>query len=198
LSLEQEGIQHLQRAQKLLKVLLQNPLDTQTVSLAQHEFSTAFLAFAQVNADLTSLPVLSTSIPVCGPRLRAALDLLPLAIELSQAGENGCNMLHLLISRFRNPLSTGNQGLTTADFSAIESDFHEVKMTLNLAIDRFNHLLPSDWQVDPGLNKYFDTFRSKGIPLVQTQIESVEKLLPAVPTFLGIGTPTNYLLEVLD
>src|SRR5258708_22422132 len=142
-------MQHLRMAETLLKALPINPFDAQTASQAQHEFAAASLAFGEVNDDLKSLPGISTSIPVYGPRLRAALDLLPLAIELSQAGINGCNVLNLLIARFHNPLNSGSQGLTMADFPVIESDFHQVKMTLNLAIDRFNHLPLGDLQVDP-------------------------------------------------
>src|SRR5258706_4329136 len=197
LSLAQVGMQHLQMAETLLNALPKNSFDAQTASQGQQEFAAASLAFGQVNDDLKSLPGISTSIPVYGPRLQAALDLLPLAIELSQAGINGCNALNLLISSFHNPLNSGSQGLTMADFSTIENDFHQVKMTLNLAIDRFNHVPPGDLQVDPSLGKYFVIFQGN-IPLVQTWLEPVEKLLPVAPTLLGIGTPTNYLIEVLD
>jgi hypothetical protein len=196
-SLAQLGMQHLRTAEMLLKALPNNPFDAQTASQAQHEFVAASNAFVQVNDDLKSLPGMSTSIPVYGPRLRTALDLLPLAIELSQAGVTGCNVLNLLISRFHNPLNTSSQGITMADFSVIANKFHQVNITLNLALDQFNHEQPDDLQIDPGLGKYFVTFQ-KEIPLVQTSLETVEKLLPIIPTLLGIGKPTNYLIEVLD
>ena len=197
LSLAQVGIQHLRTAETLLKALSNNPFDAKIVSQAQHEFVAASISFVQVNADLKSLPGISTSIPVYGPLLRAALDLLPVAIELSQAGVTGSNVLNLLISRFHNPLNTGSQGLSMADFSTIENEFHQVKMTLNLAIDQFNHVPRDVLQVDPRLSKYFVTFQNE-IPLLQTWLETVEKLLPVAPTLLGIGTPANYLIEVLD
>src|SRR5258706_7947816 len=181
LSLAQAGMQHLQKAETLLKALPKNPFDAQTANQAQHEFAAASLSFGQVNDDLKSLPGISTSIPVYGSRLRAALDLLPLAIELSQAGINGCNARNFLSSSFHNPLNSRSQGLTRAEFSAIENDFHQVKMTLNLAIDRLNHVPPGDLQVDPTLGKYFLIFQGE-IPLVQTWLETVEKLLPVAPT----------------
>ncbi|HYT44150.1 MAG TPA: DUF4012 domain-containing protein, partial [Methylomirabilota bacterium] len=197
LSLAQVGMQHLQVAETLLKALPQKLFDAQAASQAQHEFAAASLAFVQLNEDLKSLPGMSTSIPMYGLRLQAALDLLPVAIELSQAGVTGCSLLNLLISRFQNPLNTGSQGLTMADFSVMESYFHQIKMTLNLVFDRFNHIPSSDLQVDPSVSKYFVTFQ-KEMPLLQTWLETVEKLLPIAPTLLGIGTPTNYLIEVLD
>ena len=197
LSLAQMGMQHLRMAETQLKALPKNPLDAQTASQAQHEFVAASNAFVQVNDDLKSLPGISTSIPVYGPRLRAALGLLPLAIELSQVGITGCNTLNLLISRFHNPLNPGSQGLTMADFSTLENDLHQVKMTFNLAINQFNHVPPNDLQVDPSLGKNFGTLQRE-IPLLQTWLKTIENLLPIAPALLGIGTPSNYLIEVLD
>src|SRR5439155_24764187 len=113
---------------------------------AHNEFVASTNALVEVDDGLQSLPGMSTSIPTYGPLLRAALDLLPVAIELSQAGVTGCNVLNLLISRFHNPLNTGSQGLTMADFSVIESDFQQLKRTLTLVIDQFNHVPTDDLQ----------------------------------------------------
>ena len=176
LSLAQVGKQHLMMAEKLMKTLPSNPFDASTVTQAQHEFAAASTAFVQVNDNLKSLPGISTSIPAYGPRLQAALDLLPLAIELSRTGANGCNALNLLISKFHNPLNTG-QGLTIADFSTLESYFHQIKMTFNMAIDQFNHIPTNDLQVDPSLSTYFVTLQRE-MPLLQTWLSTIEKLLP--------------------
>ncbi len=197
LSLAQMGVQHLRMAETLLKTLPKDPFDAQSVNQAQHEFTAGLSAFVQVDNDLKSLPGISTSIPVYGVRLRAALDLLPVAIELSQAGVASCNLLSLIISRFHDPLNTHAQGLTMADFSVIEKDFSEVKTALDLVVEQINHLQPGDLQVDPRLGTYFATFQ-KDLPLLRTWLETVGKLLPIAPTLLGIGTPTNYLIEILD
>src|SRR5205823_2836847 len=133
------------------------------------------------------------SIPVYGARLSAALHLLPIAIELSQTGITGCNVLALLISRLHNSLSTGEQGLTMVDFSTIEKDFQQIKATLALVIEQINHLQPADLQVDPGIGNAFATFR-KDIPGLENWLDVAEKLFPVVPTLLGIGAPTNYLI----
>ena len=196
-SLAQLGMHHLQKAEALLKALPTHPFDAQAVSQAQHEFASASLAFVQVNDTLRSLPAIATSLPGYGSRLQAAFDLLPIAIELSQAGFHGCGMLNLLIARFHNPLNSNSQGLTMADFSVLKNDFSQIKTALNLVVDQFKQISPADGQVIPGLNAYIAIFR-KEIPLLQTWLAIVGKLLPVVPTLFGIGTPTNYLIEILD
>ena len=197
LSLAQMGVQHLRIAETLLKALPRNPFDAQRVGQAQHEFAAGLTSFVQVDNDLKTLPAISTSIPVYGVRLRAALHLLPVAIELSQVGVTGCDLLNLIISRFHDPLNTHAQGLTMADFAFIDKDFRQVKTTLILVVNQIAHLQPGDLQVDPRLGKYLATLR-KDIPLLQTWLKTVEQLLPVAPTLLGIGTPANYLIEVLD
>lgn len=197
LSLAQMGVQHLRMAVTLLKALPKDPFDAQRVRQAQHEFAAGLTTFVQVDNDLKTLPAISASIPVYGVRLRAALHLLPVAIELSQVGVTGCDLLNLMISRFHDPLNTHTQGLTTADFAFIEKDFHQVKAALTLVVNQIAHVQPGDLQVDPRLGKYLATFQ-RDIPLLQTWLETVEQLLPVAPTLLGIGTRANYLIEVLD
>jgi len=196
LSLAQVGIKHLQTAVTLMQALPKKPLDAPTVNQAQHEFSAASTTFIQLDNGLKSLPGISTSIPVYGTRLSAALHVLPLAIEISQAGLASCDALDLIISRFHDPLSTGH-GLTMGDFSVIEKDFHQIKGILNLAIKQVNALQPGDLQLDPRVGKIVATFH-KYLPTLNASLDEVEKLLAVAPTLLGIQTPTNYLIEILD
>jgi len=191
------GMQHLRTAETILKMLPKNPFDAQSVSQAQHEFAASLAAFVQVDNDLKSLPGISTSIPVYGARLSAALHVLPIAIEVSQAGITGCNTLNLIISRFHNPLNAQAQGITMADLTIIEKDFQQIKAALTLIVNQVNHLQPSDLQLDPRLGKYLATFQ-RDIPQLQAWLETIERLLPVAPTLLGIGTPANYLIEILD
>ncbi len=197
LSLAQVGMQDLRTAEALLKTLPKNPFDAQSVSQAQHEFAASSVAFVQVDNDLKSLPGISTSVPVYGTRLSAAFHVLPLAIEVSQTGMTGCEVLNLIISRLHNPLNTRAQGITMADLTVIEKDFQQIKATLTLIVNQVNHLQPSDLQLDPHLGGYLATFQTD-IPQLQAWLETIERLLPVVPTLLGIGTPANYLIEILD
>jgi hypothetical protein len=197
ISLAHTGVNHLRTAETLLKTLPKNPFDTHTIDQTQSEFTAALTTFVKLNNDLKSLPAISMSVPVYGSSLSAALHVLPIAIEASQAGIVSCTLLNVLISRFHDPLNTHSQGLTTADFTALEKDFHLIKAELNLIFNQVNHLQPSDLKLDSRLGKIVATFH-KDLPVIQTWLDVVEKLLPVAPTLLGIGTPTNYLIEVLD
>jgi len=197
LALAQGGIQHLRTAMTLLESLPHNPLDAATVEHAQHEFASALPVFVRLNSDLKSFPGISTLIPVYGARLSAALHVLPLAIEVSQAGIITCSTLDLLIARLHDPLNTKQQGLTTADQTFIEQNFQQIKTKLHLIIYQVNHLQPGDVQLDPRLGKLITLFH-ENMPLLQVWLDAVDKLLPVVPILLGIGTPANYLIEVLD
>ena len=197
MSLARTGMEHLRTAATLLESLPKNPLDSHTVNQAQLEFSTALTSLVKLDNNLKSLPGISTSVPVYGTRLRAALHVLPIAIEASQAGVVSCNLLSMLISRFHDPLNTRSQGLTMADFVVIDKDFHQIKAALNLIVNQVNHLQPTDLQLDPHLSKVVATFH-KDISLLQAWLGIAEKLLPIAPTLLGVSTQTNYLIEILD
>jgi len=197
MSLGQEGMQHLRAAASLLEALQRNPFDTLSVQKAGHEFASATGVFIRLDSDLKSLPGISMSVPTYGARLRAALRVLPPAIEISQAGLIACNILDLLISRFHSPLNTAQHGLSMADLTLIGQELQQIKAALNLVDGQFNHLQPGDLQLDPRLGKLVATFH-KDLPRIQAWFATVEQLLPVAPTLLGIGTPANYLVEVLD
>lgn len=196
-ALAQTGIQHLQKAEALLATLPKNPLDSQPVSQAQREFAAALPAFLQVDSDLKSLPGITPSIPTYGAQVTAASHILPLAIEISQVGVVACKTLNLIISSFHNPLNTQAQGLTMADLTTVGQNFRQIKVSLNLLIDQVNRLQPSDLQLDPRLGKLINTFR-KDMPILHGWLNVTQDILSVAPTLLGIGTPTNYLLEMLD
>jgi serine/threonine protein kinase len=197
MSLAREGIQHLRTGVLLLETLQQNPFDAPTVQKARQEFSAALMISSQLDSELKSLPGIITSVPVYGARLSAALHLLPLAIEVAQMGVTICDTLDLLISKFHKPLNTQAQGLTAADLSLIDRNFQQIKTILNQVIGQVNRLQPGDLELDPRLRTFVTTFH-KDIPALQAWLDVAEKILPLAPTLLGIGTPTNYLIEVLD
>ena len=192
----QVGVKHLQTALSLMQGLSKNPLDAPTVARAQQEFAGASAVFTRLNTDLGSLPSVGTLLPVYGVRLSAALHLVPLAVEVSQAGMVGCAALNLIIGRFHNPLSAGS-GLTMADLAAITKDLHQLEAILTQATAQVNALQPSDLKLDPRVGKAVTDFH-KYLPTVQASLGAVDQLLPVLPALLGIGTPTNYLLELLD
>ena len=198
LPLARAGMQHLQRAATLLAALSHNPLDAHTVSQAQQEFASALKTFVQLNGDLESVPQFATLIPVYGGRFSAALHLASLALALSQAGVTGCDILNLLIARLNNPLQGDAHGITAADLVFVASGVHQIQSSLTVALNEVNQVQPGDvQQIEPRMSRSVDALR-RDAPMLQGWLGNVEKLLPAAPTLLGIGAPTNYLIEVLD
>jgi Protein of unknown function (DUF4012) len=196
-SLAKTGAQHLQNAVTLLQTLPKNPLDERTVSQAQHEFTASLMIFTQLYQDLQSLPGIATTIPSYGTRLISAQRLLPIAMEVSQAGITGCSLLDTIISRFHDPLKTQQNGLTTTDFASINKDFQQITTTFNLVVRQIKQLQPVDLQLDPRLSKMVATFH-KDLPELQGWLANAKQLLTVAPALLGIGTPANYLIELLD
>jgi len=197
LSLAEKGAQHLQAAEKLLVAYEHNPLSAQNIVNARQEFSNALIDFVLLKNSLQSLPGLSKSIPGYGIKIRAALDVVPLAIEASQAGKMGCDILSLLISRFHDLLNPRSQGLTMSDMTTISHTYQQIKLLFSLASQQIDHLSPSDMQLDPRISKLITAFY-KYLPAILSWLADADKLLTIAPTALGIGTPATYLIEVLD
>ncbi|GAC1342487.1 MAG: hypothetical protein NVSMB27_01420 [Ktedonobacteraceae bacterium] len=197
LSYAQTGIQHLQTAESLLAALPHNPFDTNSVVKAQKEFIAASNELVLLDNALKSVPNIITYLPVYGVKLRAALEVLPLAIEATQAGKIGCDMLNLLISRFHDPTNVNSQGLTLTDMTTIQKDFQQVEAIFYRLIDQVKHLSPSDAQLDPRVGKLMTSFHTY-LPTILASLADVDKLLAILPGILGIGKPSNYLIEVLD
>jgi Protein of unknown function (DUF4012) len=197
LSLAQTGIQHLQKAEVLIVAWPKKPLDPQLTSQAKNEFASALKTFGLLNADLKSIPEFAKQIPVYGARLSAALHLVPLAITLSQAGVAGSDILNTLVTGLHDPLTPQGHGITQSDLGVVAQDVKVLGTMLSQAIHEVNQLQPSDIQFDPHISKLVGGFH-KDVPLIQGWLDTFIKLLPVAPTLLGIGAPTNYLIEVLD
>lgn len=197
LSLAQGGVQHLQTAEKLLKKLTQGSLDAATVAQARQEFSAANTNFTQLKSDLEQLPGVTSDIPKYGGLLGSALRIVPLAIELSQAGVIGSDAVTLLLPHLHGILDTKQPGVTTQDIATLTQDMAQVQALLNTAVGQINHLQPADLKLDPRLGPALATFRAS-LPKIQTGLQSLQQLLSVAPTLLGVGQPTSYLIEQFD
>ena len=196
-SLAQTGLQHMRNAQTLIEGVPKASFNPGVVSQARGEFSSALMLFTQLNGNLSSLPAESTSIPVYGARLYAAIHLAPLAMDIAEAGVAGCDVVTMLLLKFHDPLNIHGQGLTMADLTRIEQHFQSIKVALSGAIDEANQVPVSDLQFDAGVAKMFALFQHY-TPMIRAWLDSSEKLMSILPTFLGVGAPANYLLEILD
>ncbi len=193
----QAGIQHLHNASIQLQILQKNAFDSAAVAQAQREFVAAEGSFTQVETNLASLPPVGTLVPVFGGKLGSALRLLPLAIEVSQAGEVGCSILSMLISRFHDPLNAKGGGLTPVDMASISANMRQLLTIADMAVAQVNQLQPSDLQLDPRLTSAVATFH-KYLPTIQQWMNDAGSLLTVLPSLLGIGKPANYLIEMVD
>jgi hypothetical protein len=193
----QEAEQHLRNAESLLLGLSKNPFNASSVEQAQQQFGGAAADFTQLEASLQALPGIATAIPVYGSRLNAAQHLVPLALDMSQAGITGCAILQTLISAFHNPLKSSSGGLTQTDLNGIDRDYQQVEQLVNQAIGQANQLTPADVSFEPHLATLFATFQNN-ISLIQNWMASISNFLRVAPAILGIGAPVNYMIEVLD
>lgn len=191
------GIQHLRNGESLLSQVSKNPFDAQSTSRAQQEFSLGLSLFQHVDSNLNALPGISTWAPVVGSKVTAAQHLVPLAIETSKMGVIACQTLNMLMPELRNPMGTTGPKLTQADLNAAGQNLQQIQATLRLLLNQVNMLQPNDLQIDPGLAKYVGTLRKDG-PVLQDTLDQARSFLSVAPALLGVGTPANYLLEIMD
>lgn len=196
LALAHTGVQDLQAAVALLQTIPRDPFNTEVVGDAQHNLTDALTIFTRLNSDLTALPDALTSVPIYGMRLRAAKHLIPLAVEVAEAGLAGCNIVSTIASRFHDPVNQA-QGLTMSDITMLNQNLQQIKMVLNQAMQQVNQLQPEDLQIDLRLGKMVSEFHTR-LPLIQQGVDQAEAFLSAAPMVLGVDKPAYYLVEILD
>lgn len=197
LALARRGEHALQAAATQLQTILRDPFNTKVVGDAQHNLSEALAIFTRLNSDLTFLPDALSSVPIYGTRLHAAKLLIPLAMEVAQAGLAGCAILSRIGSRFYNPLTNKGQGLTRADITVLEQNLQYIRMALNQAIPQVDQLQPEDLHIDPRLGKLVSAFHAY-LPLLKQGLDQAEAFFSVAPAILGIDRPAYYLTELLD
>ena len=197
LALAEVGMQHLQMAEEHFVMLVNNPLAAQDVAKSQQDFAEALTDFTQIDNDLHPVLSVASAFPVHGNRFYAVLHLVPLAIAISQAGVTSCDILNLLIAKLHDPLSQQSYGITAADINFVANAFHDIRSSLTVVLNEADQLQPTDLQFVPGVSKVVSAIRRDG-PMLQGWFDGIEKLLPVVAAVLGVGTPANYLVELLD
>lgn len=197
LPLAKAGMQHLQTAEAFFVTLAHNPLAIQDVAQMQQQFEEALRDFTQVDDDLRIVLHAGALLPLPGSQFHAALHLIPLALAISQAGVTGCNILDLLIARLHDPLHQQADGITSNDTNFIASAINDMRSSLSVALNEAAQLQPADLQFAPAVSKLVGSMRREG-PLLMGWFDSIDQLLPAIGALLGVDTPANYLLEMLD
>ncbi|HLX55914.1 MAG TPA: DUF4012 domain-containing protein, partial [Ktedonobacteraceae bacterium] len=162
----------------------------------QQNFRDALATFARLNGDVNLLPDVLTDVPAFGSRLRAAKHLIPMALDVAQAGLAGCTIISTLTSLLHGS-SNKSPGLTMPDLTVLKQNLQQIKMALAQAVGLVNQLQPGDLQFDPSLGKMISEFHMY-LPLIQQGVDQATGLFSVLPQVLGIGTPSHYLVEILD
>jgi hypothetical protein len=197
ISLAQTGAQNLRQAITTLETLPRSPLNVNVVSQAQHEFGLALDEFEQIDNDLSPLPGIMSIIPVYGAPLGAALHLVAIAVGASQAGVSACAILSTLLKAYQTLQGGLAPGIDKAEWAAIASRFQQVSASLTQVINETSQLQSVDIQFIPSLGKMLATFQ-KDLPTLQLWLADANSLMGVLPMLLGINTPANYLIELLD
>ncbi len=190
------GALELEKGLSLLQTLVHDPFNTKTASGAQQNFKGALAIFTKLQSDLALIPNALDAAPVFGTRLSAAKHLLPLALDVAQAGLAGCNVITIFSVRLRDSLHQ-KSGLTLADWASLSQNLQYIKTMLSQAVGLVYQLSPQDLQVVPGAGKLISEFHAR-LPLIQQVIAQAGVLISVLPSILGIGKPSYYLIEILD
>jgi len=190
------GALELETGLSLLQTLVHDPFNTTTVSGAQQNFKGALAIFTKLQGDLALIPNALDAAPAFGTRLSAAKHLLPLALDVAQAGIAGCTVIAIFSAHLRNSLHQ-KSGLTLADWASLSQNLQNIKTMLSQAVGLLDQLSPQDLQVVPGAARLISEFHAR-LPLIQQVIAQTGVLISVLPSILGIGKPSYYLIEILD
>ena len=192
-----DGLTHIHSAGSALKSLSASPLNSAAITQAKGQLESALADFNHLQGDLSQVPPGATLVPHYGALLSGAEHILPLAITATDAGIEGCNLLSLVESRLHDPLSTSGTGLSTTDLATLGAGLVQLRQLLNTAQTELAQVQPSDLQLDARLGPALATARAD-LPTVNSILSQAQAFLAVAPAVLGIGSPTNYLVEVLD
>lgn len=192
-----DSMSHLKNAEADAKVLSKTPFDTKTIAALRGELVAAHNDFSQAQSQLQALPGMLQAIPIAGSKLAGAGRLVPIALEGTQAGITACDALTILATSLKNPLDPKAQGLTSAGAAQLAQDADEIAATFNTIVQQVNALQPSDLTLDSRLGPAITGFKAQ-LPKIEQLVQGAQAVAHLAPTLLGVGTPTNYLVEVLD
>jgi Protein of unknown function (DUF4012) len=187
----------LKSAELSLKALESNPFDTTAISQAESQLGQAHAEFVQMNNAIQAIPGIFAVTPIVGSKLDAAFKIGPIAVEATQAGILGCQILAILAPKLKNPLSTNIAGLTSTDMNNVQADFNTLYSLASTLLGQVQQLPPSAASLDPHLGSILATV-STHMPQFTQGLQDVKNLMAVLPQLLGVGKPANYLMQVMD
>jgi hypothetical protein len=191
------AVANLKSAETSLKALESNPFDTTAISQAENQLGQAHADFVQMNNAIQAIPGIFAVTPIVGSKLDAAFKIGPIAVEATQAGILGCQMLSILAPKLKNPLATNIAGLTSTDMNNVQADFNTMYSLASTVLGQVQQLPPSAASLDPHLGSILATV-STHMPEFTQGLQDAKNLMAVLPQLLGVGKPANYLLQVMD
>ena len=187
----------LRVAQTDLKTLETNLFDTTAIAQAQSELRRAHIAYAQMNATIQHIPAAFGLTPIVGSDVSAVLQIGPIAVEATQVGVLGCQILEILAPKLKNPLAANIPGLSSADIASIDANFNQLYSLGSDALRQTENLPTSAASLDPHLGELLTGVRTH-LPEFAQGLADAKNVVAVLPQLLGVGKPASYLLELMD
>ena len=187
----------LKAAETNLKLLETNPFDLTAIAQAQADLQQSNVAFVQLNDSIQHIPGVLGITPIVGSDVDAVLQIGPIAVEATQAGVLGCQILGILAPKLQKPLATNIPGLNSADIAAVDADFNTLYGLASTILQQVEQLPSSAASLDPRLGSLLSAV-STNLPEFQQGLQDAKSFMAVLPQLLGVGQPANYLLEVMD
>lgn len=196
MGLASDGVAHLKRAENDFKALASSPTNLAAINDAQSELQHAHDDFFQLRLRVALLSPASALPNAMGAKVAGAEKLLPLAVDGTQAGVLACDALKTLIVGLKNPLGTAG-GLTSADMAQVTSDIDQLQALFTQMTPQIAGLTPADLALDPRLGPLVSQLQAR-LPQATQLVNDLDGLAHVLPSLLGVGHPSTYLVEVLD
>jgi hypothetical protein len=209
-----DGLTHLRAGERLLLGLSNSGFSVAAVQQARSEFATAQQDFAQANESLHRIPGIAESAPLVGGKLRTVNSLAAVADNFSQIGVAACDALAIALGALSNPFGTSKSGssntsssassttpkagLTANDLATIQAKLATISALFNDTTAQLNALQPGDLSsFDPKIGAEMMKVKA-ALPTIQQSLQEAQAVMGIAGSLLGVGTPTNYLVELLD
>lgn len=205
-----DGLTHLRTGERLLSSLSGSGFSVTTVQKARSEFAAGHQNFTQANETLRRIPSFADSAPFVGSKLQTVMNLSSVADNFSQIGVSACDALAITIGAVSNPFGKSsssatsstkspapNVGLTAADLTIIQAKLTTISGLLNDTTAQLNALQPGDLSFDPKIGAELMKVKAE-LPTIKQGLQDAQSIMGVAGVLLGVGTPTNYLVELLD
>lgn len=95
------------------------------------------------------------------------------------------------------PVTPSKNGITPEEFATVQAKLKSIDALLNDSTAQINALNPSDFSFDAKIASEFGKLKT-ALPQIKQYLALAESIMPVAGPLLGIGTPTKYLVELLD